>query len=421
MNAPSVTRVVASALVLWVFPSGCREGGNFDHWDAGFDDGGPDIPLDTADPVDVGLDIELPAPGVRAVQLVAGSTHVCALGDDSSVYCWGENWLGQSAAGTLWRQLAPSRVNGLPPIASIHGSSGHTCALDRDGGVWCWGNNSGDQLGVPEGEAPECGVRNCSRAPVRVDVPPATALFVSGGGTCSRGADGIQCWGEDRVFRQMPTDELSNAQDIDFGSRHGCALTDGDVRCFGDSNFGRLGARSDGVIEVPDVVDVEVGYDHTCVLDTSGRVLCWGLANTSVLGSPEGGLVTCRAGELSAPCRPTPTSPRALPPSRRLSVGDFRSCVITTEGTVLCWGTWSDRSVDRFRCHWQTCYRQPFVVLGVDDAVDIATGGSVTCAIDGDGAVHCWGFGGRGQLGNGRVNEGLFPEAIRVLGFGDGI
>lgn len=415
----SVTRALAFALVLWVFPSGCREGGNFDYWDSGFDDGGPDIPLDTADPVDVGPDIELPAPGVRAVQLAAGYSHVCALGDDSSVYCWGENWLGQSAAGTLWRQLAPSRVNGLPPIASIHSSSGHTCALDRDGGVWCWGNNSTDQLGVPEGEVPECGLRSCSRAPVRVDVPPATALFVSDSGTCARGADGIQCWGEDRVFLQVPTDELTNAQDIDFGGRHGCALTDGDVRCFGDANLGRLGARSDGVIEVPNVVDLEVGSEHTCVLDASGRVLCWGHARASVLGSPEGGLVECSVGEYSSFCGLTPTSPRSLPPSRALSVGNLRSCVITTAGTVLCWGTWSGRGIDTFRCDRETCHGAPASVRGVDDAVAIATGGSVTCVIDGDGAVHCWGFGERGQLGNGRVNEGLYPEPIRVMGFGE--
>lgn len=416
MMLSTITRVTL-ALALSAFASGCREGGGFDYWDSGFHDTGPDIPMDTLDPVDVGPEVELPPPGVRAVQIAAGTHHVCALGDDGSVYCWGNNVLGQTAAETLTAQFAPSRVNGLPPIASIHLSHLHTCALDREGGVWCWGGNGTQQLGVRD-VGTDC---RCSHEPLRVDVPAAAALFIAERGTCSRDLTGgaIQCWSRDYVVIRTPTDELTDAQDIDFGSSHGCALTAGAVRCFGNRGFGRLGAREDGVIDVPNVVELGVGNAHSCVLDASGRVLCWGNARDSALGSPGGGVVTACVDDSnsSGSCSVTPTSPESLPPSRALSVGRERSCVITTASTVLCWGSW-DIDASGFS-RWQTTNSAPVLVPGVDDAISIATGGSVACIIDGDGAVHCWGWGARGQLGNGRMNEDIYREPLRVLGFGD--
>lgn len=416
MNALSTTRATACALVLFAFAAGCREGGGFDYWDSGFHDTGPDIPMDTLDPVDVGPNVELPPPGVRAVQVAAGTHHVCALGDDGSVYCWGDNVLGQTAAETLTDQLAPSRVNGLPPIASIHASHLHTCAMDREGGVWCWGGNGSQQLGVRD-LGTEC---RCSAVPLRIDVPPAAAVFIAERGACSRDVSGaIHHWSQDFVVLRTPADELTGAEDIDFGLTHGCALTDGAVRCFGNRGFGRAGAREDGVIEVANVVEVGVGGAHTCVLDASGRVLCWGEARGSALGSPEGGVVTYCVDDSNSgsQCSVTPSSPEALPLSRALSVGKERSCVITTANTVYCWGSWFI-DAPGFNA-WQTTNDAPALVPGVDDAVSIATGGSVACMIDGEGAVYCWGWGGHGQLGNGRMNDDIFREPLRVLGFGD--
>ena len=85
-----------------------------------------DSGTDSTSPLlDAGI-VDPPPPGVRAVQLAAGREHVCALGDDGVVYCWGGNAVGQSAAGELNRLHSPTRVNGLPLIASIHSMNMHT-------------------------------------------------------------------------------------------------------------------------------------------------------------------------------------------------------------------------------------------------------------------------------------------------------
>ena len=83
----STVTCVALVLALSAFASGCREGGGFDYWESGFHDTGPDTTMDALDPVDVGPEVELPPPGVRAVQVAVGTHHVCALGDDGSGYC----------------------------------------------------------------------------------------------------------------------------------------------------------------------------------------------------------------------------------------------------------------------------------------------------------------------------------------------
>jgi alpha-tubulin suppressor-like RCC1 family protein len=60
-------------------------------------------------------------------------------------------------------------------------------------------------------------------------------------------------------------------------------------------------------------------------------------------------------------------------------------------------------------------------VAGVANAIDLAAGGSHTCAVQADGAVLCWGGGENGQLGDGSrsdratvVRVTSLPPALRV-------
>ena len=56
----------------------------------------------------------------------------------------------------------------------------------------------------------------------------------------------------------------------------------------------------------------------------------------------------------------------------------------------------------------------PEPVLGIDDAVAVAAGSSHSCALLVTGSVQCWGFGGAGQLGTGRLEGGAFHSYIPV-------
>ncbi|MFK7998111.1 MAG: RCC1 domain-containing protein, partial [Polyangiales bacterium] len=263
-----------------------------------------------------------------------------------------------------------------------------------------------------------------SRVPLRTPVTQTDHAFIAQHGTCARDMPGeIRCWGEDRAVQDVPMAELTNAETLDFGLRHGCGLgEDGIVRCFGESEFGRIGEREDGIIGVNNVAALEVGADHSCVLTAEGEVLCWGYDWAGALGVPKSDLPNCVHGDRGGDCSTIPISPIYVPRTRALSVGAHRTCAIAVAGGVGCWGAWTvNSSVGWCGSNPEEC--DPFYteVEGTADAVVIEVGGSVACMIDNEGAVHCWGWGEEGQLGNGRVHEGPAMVPLRVLGFGESV
>ena len=87
--------------------------------------------------------------------LSAGEEHTCVL-DDGAVYCWGENSSGQLGLGdTSARGDDPNEMgDGLQAIdlgsgrsaKAIEAGGFHNCALLDDDSVKCWGDNSYGQL-----------------------------------------------------------------------------------------------------------------------------------------------------------------------------------------------------------------------------------------------------------------------------------
>ncbi|HEY6560743.1 MAG TPA: hypothetical protein VI072_25875 [Polyangiaceae bacterium] len=203
--------------------------------------------------------------GGTVVQLVSGSSHVCALLNTGKVRCWGYNGLGQLGYGhtnDIGDNEFPSSAGdvnvGGNPVQLTAGSA-HTCALLDTGNVRCWGANAYGQLGhghtniIGDGEL------------------PAAAGDVPVGG---------------RVVQ------------IEAGGEHTCAVLDtGGVRCWGKNAWGALGyghTNSIGDDELPSAVgDVSVGGSvtqvaagefHTCALLTTGRVKCWGSGVNGLMG-----------------------------------------------------------------------------------------------------------------------------------------
>jgi alpha-tubulin suppressor-like RCC1 family protein len=90
-----------------------------------------------------------------AVAITAGYRHTCAILDDGSVVCWGWNnngvdGGGQLGDGTTTDHSTPTQTSTLGTdrtAIAIAAGGDHTCAILDDGSVSCWGNNSGGQLG----------------------------------------------------------------------------------------------------------------------------------------------------------------------------------------------------------------------------------------------------------------------------------
>jgi alpha-tubulin suppressor-like RCC1 family protein len=91
----------------------------------------------------------------RATAVGAGTYHTCAVIDRRAVACWGENTFGQLGRGTMTMWERPGPVSLEAMVTALAGGgledasfrSSHLCALGAEGRVWCWGSNDSGQLG----------------------------------------------------------------------------------------------------------------------------------------------------------------------------------------------------------------------------------------------------------------------------------
>lgn len=114
----------------------------------------------------------------------------CVLSEEGSVGCWNE----MSALG----EQGISAVAGVEQVVQIVAGSTHTCALERNGTVRCWGGNSLGQLGIGDREARD-GPRKASVG------QPVLQLSASDEKACAvTEANAVLCWG--RVYGWMIED-----------------------------------------------------------------------------------------------------------------------------------------------------------------------------------------------------------------------
>lgn len=128
---------------------------------------------------------------------------------------------------------------------------------------------------------------------------------------------------------------------------------------------------------------VSAGGRHTCSLRASGTVDCWGSNLYGQLGD----------GSMESRLAPVPVA--ALVGARRVVAGSFHSCAILSDSTLRCWGL-----NNRGQLGDGTIMGRPAPVIVRQPAgsplvgvVDVAVGGTHTCALLTGGAVHCWGQG----------------------------
>lgn len=95
-----------------------------------------------------------PAGVNRWVDFAAGGFHVLAIGDDAQLYCWGRDWehqlglggTGQDPVGTPTLVPLPAGVTGWSAVA---GGQFHSLAIGNDCSVYAWGDNDSGQDGQP--------------------------------------------------------------------------------------------------------------------------------------------------------------------------------------------------------------------------------------------------------------------------------
>ena len=189
--------------------------------------------------------------GRTATSIYAGGHYTCAILDDESVKCWGQNTDGQLGIGSTTNTNTPTTINSLGSgrkAITLATAFNSICALLDDGSVKCWGDDSQGQLGN--------GGSNSD-----LNSPPASAINLGAGRT---------------------------AKAITAGEFHFCAILDDDsIKCWGDGANGKLGTGSTGDQNTPTstsgsfasgryAVVIDAGYEHTCVILDNGDLTCWG-------------------------------------------------------------------------------------------------------------------------------------------------
>ncbi|CAM9769861.1 unnamed protein product [Chrysoparadoxa australica] len=219
---------------------------------------------------------------------------------------------------------------------------------------------------------------------------------------------------------------------VSAGTDSTCALFQGgNVKCWGNSQSGRLGygnlevigddemAGAGGFVNLGVTEDVpvlplkaaavHVGGGHACALITDpakGNVKCWGYGDVGALGY---------GNKEDVGDDKTPADVGFVDVGgtvTQLALGRDHTCALLADKKVVCWGFGENGRLGYGSEEnlgddpGETPASIGPVSLNGKPVASIAAGGAHTCVIFlDDGTVRCWGRGAEGQLGNGAVAD----------------
>lgn len=282
------------------------------------------------------------AGGIDFTAVSVGGVHACGLAADGVAYCWGTNYWGQlGGVPANFKYSTLQRVSGTLRFTQIVAGDQHTCGLTTTRSVFCWGRNDSGQIG------------NGTTSDATVPMPVSGGLsfaqvesryYHNCGQTIDRA---VYCWGLNTygnfdgspfTNRITPTRVATGFQfsALTLGTYHNCGLiATGEAFCWGNgTSWGTLGTGSLGVFSPAPLavvgsrrfLQIDAGWGHTCGVETTGNLYCWGLNNYGQLGI---GTLT----DAASPQRVTIPGTVA-----EVAVGLEHSCARTISGELYCWG-----------------------------------------------------------------------------------
>jgi alpha-tubulin suppressor-like RCC1 family protein len=367
--------------------------------------------------IDSGASVK-PSPAAPWKQIAAGLRHTCALTAVGEVFCWGRAGEGQLGDGAPVLWTAPQPLVELRDLTALAAGSEHTCALSRTGLVFCWGRGDYGQLASTDVAGSSTPVA-VSLPGVAVQISAGGAFTCA-----RLADGDVVCWGRgnrgqigdganaDRR-RATPVMLTEKVVHIATGTDHACAASvTGAVYCWGEAAGGRLGNgmmagmaqnRPLLVPNVSDIVQVGAGNAHSCALGRDGQVICWGMSNFGQAGiAPPG----------TMPVPPTPLA--GLSDVNALALGGDHACALTGAAVLWCWG-----KGDSGQLGFGTIpgLAQPVAISNLGPVSAVSAASNHTCAVAG-GASFCWGQGRFGQLGGGNTSSINKPTAVMKLATG---
>lgn len=238
---------------------------------------------------------------------------------------------------------------------------------------------------------------------------------------------------------------------IASGERHGCGLRDGEAFCWGNNQFGQLGAGHTITLLEPTRVYTELRFrsisafgNHTCAIAVDGRAHCWGSNEFGQLGIGSthdalvpapvaggrawksisvGSIGTCaidegnqafcwgknfwgQLGDGTTTDRLVPTAVAGGHAFGQVTIRASHACGVTTAGTALCWGA---NTFGELGDSTSTGRHQPTPVKTTLSWKMVLPTTDFTCGLTTSGAAYCWGNHNYGYLGDGTE----YPYPVR--------
>jgi len=192
-------------------------------------------------------------------QIAAGYYAGYAIKTDGTAFAWGYNANGQLGDNTTTDRLTPVQIKGVGGsgfltgvtyiTSALYNSNQHTCAVRNDGSAFCWGDNSWGQLGdasqvaisTPKQVRGPSGIGNLSNVKtIAVNVHSSAALLNDGT---------VYAWGENN-YGQLGQNNASptrNITPLQVKGVGGTGVLTGivDLKSY---EFGYIALKSDGTV-----------------------------------------------------------------------------------------------------------------------------------------------------------------------------
>ena len=352
-----------------------------------------------------------PAAAAVAPQMSIGAMQqtTCVIQDVGNMYCWGQNNLGQLGNGNVDPHTNPvQEATGSTDWRFLFDSSGqHMCAIKNNGTLWCWGNNADGQLGL--------GDTTNRSTPTQVGTETTWRSGAAGfASTCAvkaaAGGNTLWCWGSNgsgqmgngtsgaAVLAPVQAD-LTNWVSVSIGGEHVCGIqTTGTLWCWGGNSEGQLGIGSTDAKLIPTQVagswnSVETSTDggglYSCGIKLDQTLWCWGNGDRRGLGAG--------VPQNSAPLQVGTTTWSSI------GAGAWTACGIqAADASLWCWGDgWLGNLGSGIANDENDSAAPTAPVTGGAAWAAVARGRDHACAVRTNSTVWCWGENSQNQLSGG--------------------
>lgn len=365
----------------------------------------------------------------KFTDIVQAATTTCAIEKGTAkIFCWGEN----NGDATTGGSHLGTPVAGAGQFVKLSMDRNTACGLDTGSRILCWSANGLGQVGVALDKSgavkPAAFDGNTGMVISTAMYVPSSPVIVPAGQDKADPGTGVPV--------QVPgqwKDIVVGDQEQDLAKSVVCGIKTNDtVWCWGDNDFGQLGAgstvKTDSATPVAVATDrkfksLAISPETVCGVDTTNHVLCWGANDYGQLGNGSAVPSSSLPVEVDKNTTYQDAGLRAASGNKKWFCG-LTHAVNTSVGAgkelgaVKCWGR---NSFGQMANGTTTPVSTPLMVPGYGSTAELTVGDHHACVADENMVTSCWGRNTSGEAGTGLRSAGdtgfTAPAGVKEIPF----